>query len=71
MKFIKIESKKRKRIVIFALVVLAIVASMNTVLMVSPVAFDYNEETAVNNAFQEEDEQNGGGYARCMIAEIF
>ena len=27
----------------------------DTVLMVSPVAFDYNEETAVNNAFQEED----------------
>ena len=26
--------------------------------MVSPVAFDYNEETAVNNAFQEEDNQN-------------
>ena len=30
----------------------------DTVLMVRPVAFDYNEETAVNNAFQEEDEQN-------------
>ena len=28
----------------------------DTVLMVSPVAFDYNEETAVNNAFQEEDD---------------
>ena len=26
--------------------------------MVSPVAFDYNEETAVNNAFQEEDNQS-------------
>lgn len=30
----------------------------DTVLMISPVAFDYNEETAVNNAFQEEDEIN-------------
>lgn len=70
-----VESKKRKRIVVFALVVLAIVATLlvflntgaktetpsqttDTVLMVSPVAFDYNEETAVNNAFQEEDNQS-------------
>ena len=70
-----VESKKRKRIVVFALVVLAIVAALlvflntgaktetpsqttDTVLMVSPVAFDYNEETAVNNAFQEEDNQS-------------
>ena len=70
-----VESKKIKRIVVFALVVLAIVAALlvflntgtktetpsqttDTVLMVSPVAFDYNEETAVNNAFQEEDNQN-------------
>ena len=70
-----VEPKKRKRIVVFALVVLAIVAALlvflNTgaktetpsqttdiVLMVSPVAFDYNEETAVNNAFQEEDNQS-------------
>ena len=70
-----VEPKKRKRIVVFALVVLAIVAALlvflntgaktetpsqttDTVLMVSPVAFDYNEETAVNNAFQEEDNQS-------------
>ena len=70
-----VESKKKKRIVVFALVVLAIVAALlvflntgaktetpsqttDTVLMVSPVAFDYNEETAVNNAFQEEDNQS-------------
>ena len=70
-----VESKKIKRIVVFALVVLAIVAALlvflntgaktetpsqttDTVLMVSPVAFDYNEETAVNNAFQEEDNQS-------------
>jgi hypothetical protein len=37
----------------------------DTVLMVSPVAFDYNEETAVNNAFQEEgDESNTAKLAR-------
>ena len=30
----------------------------DTVLMVSPVAFGYNEETAVNNAFQEEGDEN-------------
>ena len=30
----------------------------DTVLMVSPVAFDYNEETAVNNAFQEEGKES-------------
>ena len=30
----------------------------DTVLMISPTAFDYNEETAVNNAFQEEDGQS-------------
>ena len=70
-----VESKKRKRIIAFAVVVLAIIVGLllylntgsktdtpsqttDTVLMVRPVAFDYNEETAVNNAFQEEDEQN-------------
>ena len=70
-----VTSKKKKGIVIFALVVVAIIVGLllylnsgtktdtslqttDTVLMVSPVAFDYNEETAVNNAFQEEDEQN-------------
>ena len=69
------ESKKRKMIIVFALVALAIVAALllflntnakteeasqttDTVLMVRPVAFDYNEETAVNNVFQEEDEQS-------------
>ena len=70
-----VESKKRKRIIAFAVVVLAIIVGLllylntgsktdtpsqttDTVLKVRPVAFDYNEETAVNNAFQEEDEQN-------------
>ena len=70
-----IESKKQKRIIVFALVVLAIIAALllfqnantktynssqttDTVLMIRPVAFDYNEETAVNNAFQVKDEQN-------------
>ena len=69
------ESKKRKRIIAFAVVVLAIIVGLllylntgsktdassqttDTVLMVRPVAFDYNEETAVNNAFQEEDNQS-------------
>ena len=69
------ESKKRKMIIVFALLALAIVAALllflntnakteeasqttDTVLMVRPVAFDYNEETAVNNVFQEEDEQS-------------
>lgn len=30
----------------------------DTVLMVSPVAFDYNEETAVNNAFQKKGKES-------------
>lgn len=30
----------------------------DTVLMVTPVAFDYNKETAVNNAFQKKDEES-------------
>lgn len=63
-----VESKKRRRIILFALIVLAVIASLllflntntkakdpsqttDTVLMVRPVAFDYNEETAVNNVF--------------------
>ena len=67
--------KNRKGIIVFAAVVLAVVAALlvflntntktdvpsqttDTVLMISPVAFDYNAETAVNNAFQEEDEQS-------------
>ncbi len=94
-----VESKKRKRIVVFALVVLAIVAALlvflntgaktetpsqttDTVLMVSPVAFDYNEDNGINVIAVEDTkkphtpdleciEQNGGGSARCMIAEIF
>lgn len=69
------ESKKKKRIILFSVVVLAIIVGLllflntntktdapsqttDTVLMISPVAFDYNEETAVNNAFQEEDNQS-------------
>ena len=73
------KTKKRKGIIIFALVVLAIIVGLllylnsgtkdsnteaaslqttDTVLMVSPVAFDYNEETAVNNAFQEEGDES-------------
>ena len=69
------ESKKRKRIIAFAVVVLAIIVGLllylntnpktegssqttDTVLMVRPVAFEYNAETAVNNAFQEDDEQS-------------
>ena len=68
-----IESKK-KRIIVFALVVLAVIAALllfqnavtkaekpsqttDTVLMIRPVAFGYNEETAVNNAFQVKNEQ--------------
>ena len=70
-----IESKKKKGIILFSVVVLAIIVGLlvflntgtkteapsqttDTVLMISPVAFDYNEETAVNNAFQEEDNQS-------------
>ena len=70
-----VETKKKKRLIAFALVALAIIVALilclnigtktetpsqttDTVLMVSPVAFDYNEETAVNNAFQEEDGQS-------------
>lgn len=76
----EVKTKKRKGIIIFALVVLAIIVGLllylnsgtensnpeaeaslqttDTVLMVSPVAFDYNEETAVNNAFQEEGDES-------------
>ena len=67
--------KKKKGIIIFSVVVLAIIVGLllylnlgtkaepssqttDTVLMVSPVAFDYNEETAVNNAFQEEGDES-------------
>ena len=70
-----VESKKRKRIIAFAVVVLAIIVGLllylntgsktdassqttDTVLMVRPVAFEYNAETAVNKAFQEDDEQS-------------
>ena len=69
------KTKKKKGINIFAIVVLAIIVGLllylnsgtkaeqpqqttDTVLMVSPVAFDCIE-------------QNGGGSAICMIAEIF
>ena len=68
-----VESRRKKGIIIFSLVVLAIIAALllflntntktestsqttDTVFMVSPVAFDFNEETAVNNAFQDEDD---------------
>ena len=68
-----VESRGKKGIIIFSLVVLAIIAALllflntntktestsqttDTVFMVSPVAFDFNEETAVNNAFQDEDD---------------
>ncbi len=76
----EVKTKKKKSIIIFALVVLAIIVGLllylnsgtensnpeaeaslqttDTVLMVSPVAFDYNEETAVNNAFQEEGDES-------------
>lgn len=66
------EKKKKRIIIIAVVVLAVIAALLiffnvsnkagtpsqttDTVLMVSPVAFDFNEETAVNNAFQVEDE---------------
>ena len=77
---------KKKGIIIFTVVVLAIIVGLlvylnagtgdsnteteaslqttDTVLMISPVAFDYNEETAVNNAFQEEGDESDSAISK-------